>query len=126
MESLGSWSNGVLEDQKTQHAVHWDRYGYNHPQDHSGIIDIPPTDDDYHTYGMSWQPGRIDFYIDGIKSGWEYVNERTCSIDSYILLSHQLGGWEEGGEPVNKIPSDFQSATMYVDYVRVWSGSPSP
>jgi beta-glucanase (GH16 family) len=126
MESLGSWSNGVLEDQKTQHAVHWDRYGYNHPQDHSGIIDIPPTDDDYHTYGMSWQPGRIDFYIDGIKSGWEYVNERTCSIDSYILLSHQLGGWEEGGEPVNKIPSDFQSATMYVDYVRVWSGSSSP
>ncbi len=117
MESLGSWGGD------TQHAAHWNGYdiknGYQHDQ--SSRVTLASSAEDFHTYGMSWQPGRIDFYIDGIKSGWEFVNDRTGDIASYILLSHQLGGWEAG----NAIPAGFQPATMSVDYVRAWSGSPS-
>jgi len=117
MESLGNWGGD------TQHAVHWNGYdrnnGYHHDQ--SSRVTLAPSTDGFHTYGMSWQPGRIDFYTDGIKSGWEFVNDRTGDIASYILLSHQLGGWEAG----NAIPAGFQPATMSVDYVRAWSGSPS-
>ncbi|MCK5920287.1 MAG: DNRLRE domain-containing protein, partial [Methylococcales bacterium] len=120
MESLGVWGSN------TQHATHWDGYvkpekGGDWQHENSGLVALSSSD--YHTYGMSWQPGRIDFYIDGIKSGWAFVNPRTSSIASYILLSHQLGGWPGSG---NTIPAGFESATMLVDHVRAWSGSPSP
>ena len=116
MESLGIWGSD-----KTQHGLHWNGYGAGHQHVNSGQVPIVSSADGYHTYGMNWQPGRIDFYIDGIKSGWEFVDGRTGDIDSYILLSHQLGGWDGNVVPVNFLP-----ATMYVDHVRVWSGSPSP
>ncbi len=124
MESLGVWGTN-----KTSHVVHWNGYNKgehmswpnpNNPGDPVGLVDISPTADGYHTYGINWQPGRIEFYIDGVKSDREFVNSRTGDIASYILLSHQLGGWDG-----NTIPPDFQSATMLVDHVRVWSGTPS-
>lgn len=113
MESLGIWGDDV-----TQHALHWDRYGPGHPKAHSDVINLTSTADGYHIYGMYWAPGHLEFYIDGNKT-WEYDNPRTGSIASYILLSHQLGGWDGNAN----IRDDLFPATMYVDYVRVWSGS---
>jgi beta-glucanase (GH16 family) len=115
LESLGIWGADNL-----QHAVHWNGYKKNeHKKSDSGMIDIPSTEDGYHTYGMNWQSGRIDFYIDGVKSDWAFVDDRTGSIASYILLSYQLGGWDN-----NSIVDDLLPANMFVDYVRVWSGTP--
>jgi len=116
MESLGVWG-----DDKTQHALHWDRYGPGHPMTHSdgSPLAIEPTSDGYHVYGMYWEPGRITFYIDG-KETWKYENARVGSIASYILLSHQLGGWSGN----SNIDDTGFPATMYVDYVYAWEGTP--
>jgi len=116
MESLGIWG-----DDKTQHALHWDYYGSGHPMTHSdgSPLTIEPTSDGYHVYGMYWEPGRITFYIDG-KETWKYDNARVGSIASYILLSHQLGGWSGNAN----IDDAGFPATMYVDYVYTWEGTP--
>jgi beta-glucanase (GH16 family) len=116
LESLGIWGAD-----KVQHAVHWNGYVQEHRIAGSGKVDVSPTDDGYHTYGMNWQPGRIDFYIDGVKSAWSFVDDRVGSVASYVLLSHQLGGWDN-----NSIVDNLLPASMLVDYVRVWSGTPSP
>ena len=117
MESLGVWG-----ERETQHALHW-----KVKKDEKEIYDaIPfrkefdPTEDGYHTYGMYWQEGSVEFYIDGEMTE-KYSNLRVGSISSYLLLSHQMGGWDGN----TTIGNDFTSATMLVDYVRVWSGTKS-
>ena len=89
-----------------------------HPKKEFARLSLNPSADGYHVYGMYWEPGRIVFYIDGQKTE-EYKNDRVASVASYILLSNQLGGW---GENTN-IRGDLLPATMYIDYVRVWSGT---
>lgn len=118
MESLGIWG-----EDKTQHALHWDRYGQGHPMVHSdgAPLTLEPTSDGYHVYGMYWEPGRITFYVDG-KETWKYENARVGNIASYILLSHQLGGWSGNSD----IDDANFPATMYVDYVYTWEGTPTP
>ncbi len=117
MESLGIWGAD-----RTQHALHWDYYGRGHPtaQPENLPLTIAPTNDGYHVYGMYWEPGRITFYVDGEKT-WRYENQRVGSIASYILLSHQLGGWSGNA---NIYDPSFP-ATMYVDYVYTWEGTPT-
>jgi len=116
MESLGIWGAD-----KTQHALHWDRYGKGHPMTHPDkLLSLAPTNDGYHVYGMYWEPGRITFYIDGVET-WKYENARVGSVASYIILSQQMGGWSG-----NSIADDAGlPATMYVDYVYTWEGTPA-
>ncbi len=110
MEALGVWGAD-----KIQHALHWDDYGANHKTTTSGKITIEPTADDFHTYGMLWDFGKVTFYIDGEES-WSYENARVGTIPSFILLSQQMGGWDG-----NNSPSDASlPANMVVDYVRVY------
>ncbi len=110
MESLGIWGNN-----KIQHALHWDYYGANHPHKGSKIISLPPTKDGFHIYAMNWQPGKVDFYVDN-KLTWTFENKRVGCVENFILLSHQLGGWN--GNSV--IDDENLPATMFVDYVKVY------
>jgi beta-glucanase (GH16 family) len=113
MESLGIWG-----ENKTQHALHWDNYGTDHKYIGSGQIEITPTTDGFHTYGMEWNEGEMKFYIDG-KHTWTHTNQRVSTVESYIILSLQLGGWNgSGNTPVDDsgLPAD-----MVIDYVKVYS-----
>jgi len=110
MESLGIWGND-----KTQHALHWGFYGDNHPHTGSSTQTLTPTGDGFHIYAMNWQPGKVDFYIDH-KLSWSYKNPRVGSVESFVLLSLQLGGWDGNGE----IDDANLPAIMYVDYVRIY------
>ena len=111
METVGAWGEDAV-----QHALHWENYKSDHPKKETGPLDMTPTDDGYHTYGMYWKEGYVQFYIDG-EATMSWKSSRVGSIESYIILSHQMGGWG-----VNRnIAADFSSALMSVDYVRVWT-----
>ena len=113
MESLGIWGDDV-----TAHALHWDGYGGSHQYTGSGELNLTPSSDGYHTYGMYWEPGYVAMYVDGVQT-WSYSNSRVGSITSYIILSLQMGGWDGNGTVIDsQLPAD-----MLVDYVRVWSGT---
>lgn len=113
MESLGIWGDDV-----TAHALHWDGYSGDHQSTGSGELNLTPSSDGYHTYGMYWEPGYVAMYVDGVLT-WSYANSRVGSVNSYIIMSLQMGGWDGNGTIIdNQLPAD-----MLVDYVRVWSGT---
>lgn len=112
LESLGIWGT-----ETTQHTMHWDGYTTSHQSVTSGELTYLPTADGYHTYGLYWAPGVMEFYIDGVQS-WNWANTRVCSVPCYMLLSLQLGGWGN-----NNPGPQVDNQTMQVDWVRVWSGT---
>lgn len=112
MESLGIW--GADE---TSHAVHWDGYGAQHQSVGWPNILSSATGDSFHTYGVYWQPGLLEFYVDGIRTG-SWNNTRVMSVPAYLILSLQLGGWDN-----NNPGAQVNNQVMEVDWVRVWSGT---
>jgi beta-glucanase (GH16 family) len=112
LESLGIW--GADE---TQHAAHWDGYGASHQSTHWANVISPPTGDGFHTYGVYWQPGLLEFYVDGVRTA-QWSNSRVMSVPAYLILSLQLGGWDN-----NNPGAQVHDQTMEVDWVRVWSGT---
>ena len=114
LESLGIW--GADE---TQHAVHWDGYSTSHQSAGWPNVLSPPTSDGFHTYGVYWQPGVLEFYVDGVRTA-EWNNTRVMSVPAYLILSLQLGGWDN-----NNPGAQVNNQTMEVDWVRAWSGTRS-
>ncbi|WP_309384683.1 DUF7594 domain-containing protein [Cerasicoccus frondis] len=112
MEALGIWGS-----EKIQHAVHWDGYGSSHQSQEWPNITFSATGDGFHTYGLYWEPNRLEFYVDGVNTA-SWTNSRVLSVPAYLILSLQLGGW--GG---NNPGTQVNNQVMEVDYVRVWSGT---
>lgn len=75
----------------------------------------------YHTYAVNWQPGEIDYYLDG-KKIWSV--DQSPDVPEYLILDLWVGNNDWTGSPNQSTPSP---ATMSVDYVRVWqSNVPEP
>lgn len=112
MEALGIWGNTRL-----QHAAHWDGYGSSHQS-----VGFPTTLTGTYTntfvnYGLYWQPGVLEFYVNGVrKATWN--NSRVANVAAYMILSLQLGGWDG-----NSVGSQVNNQIMEVDWVRAWSGT---
>lgn len=88
------------------------------------------NDSSFHTYGIVWSPGMIQFYVDDpsnvyfvqdandIPAGGEWVFDRPFSL----ILNLAVGGdWP--GAPTAATPNP---ADMVVDYVRVYRIPPIP
>jgi len=114
LESLGIWGQD-----ETSHAVHWDGYDASHKARGWHNIQYPATGDGFHTYGVYWQPGLLEFYVDGVKTG-TMEDSRVMSTSAYMILSLQLGGWDG-----NNAGAQVHNQTMEVDWVRVWTGTRS-
>ncbi len=112
LESLGIWGLN-----KTQHATHWDGYSTQHQSTGWPNILYGATDDGFHTYGLYWEPNLLEFYVDGIRTA-TWNNTRIMSVPAYLILSLQLGGWDN-----NNPGAQVNNQTMEVDWVRVWSGT---
>jgi beta-glucanase (GH16 family) len=101
-----------------------------HAKNHSGdncvhIGDKTDTAfaDSFHTYAIKWTETSIAAYYDGVLAGTPYT--KTASMTSadwpyndgkfYIIINLAMGGTIGG-----TIPSDLKSATMEVDYVRIY------
>ncbi len=95
-------------------ATHWDGYGKDHKSWGTSSLTYLPTPDDWHTYGVLWEPGRMAFYCDG-RLMTEWVNERVCTVPLYLKLCVQMGGWATKNVDVASLPQELR-----VDYVRAW------
>jgi beta-glucanase (GH16 family) len=95
----------------------------------SGAISHPTIDEAFHTYGFSWTPDRIEFFIDD-PSVVQYsvdrpdsANQDNWPFDSpfFLILNIAVGGsW--GGE--KGIEESAFPSTMEIDFVRIYGLNP--
>lgn len=76
-----------------------------------------PYDGQFHTYAYDWQPGQIDWYIDGILC--HTYNANIPASPCQILFDAKVGG-SFAGAPDGSTVYPF---TMDVDYAKVWQKS---
>ena len=93
-----------------------------------GSYPMATSTEEWHTYGLDWQPDRMTWYVDGVAvysvTSDVWYSEAAPDNDRapfdqpfYILFDLAVGGRYDNY--VNP-PADFTSASMYVDYVRVY------
>lgn len=94
----------------------------------SSTTTLSSNTDEWHTYAVDWRAEYIAWIIDGeevyrLKNSywWSSASDAASApFDQpfYILLNLAVGGKYD---PEASVPPSFVSATMYVDYVRVYS-----
>lgn len=117
--------------QETNKAYGTIHYGEPHAQS-QGTYSVSKSDnfaDNYHTYAVDWEPGKITWYIDGIKyheeSDWFSAKENQGTVaypapfdqPFYMILNLAVGGsWV--GYPDESTTYDDQEYA--IDYVKVY------
>lgn len=122
-------SDGVGANNELNTTYHWRDHGYpNQPTSYStaptpswqgnGLTTLNSGYDfanDFHTYGMEWAPGRLDFYLDNV-----LVNsvQNDCNVSENLMtliVALTLGQYTPN-------VSDFTPTAQHyvVDYVRVY------
>lgn len=112
----------------TGHTLHYGNRGASTYS--SGNSTLDGTINDWHTYGLEWTENYIAWFVDDeevyriISNKWwtSAVSKDENPVapfdkDFYILLNLAVGGNYDGG---TRPPENFTSATMKVDYVRVY------
>ncbi len=117
--------------QETNKAYGTIHYGNPHSESQGTytITDGADFSDDFHTFTCDWEPGKITWYVDGIKyheeSDWHSttVGQGTLTYPApfdqpfYIILNLAVGGsWV--GNPNDK--TSFENNPYVIDYVRVY------
>lgn len=87
----------------------------------------------YHVYSVDWEPGKITWFIDGVKTS-ELINSEVNYEDLYLMLNLAVGGnWTNfptnaGGlgrpgdqrYPTQQDVNEFGNPALEIDYVRVY------
>lgn len=116
------WRRGGVGTVKDNHE-YWGSYSngeyyYFDNNEENGI-------NGWHTYGVIWDEDKIQWYVDDNVYLVAYLNEGNkyaFQKEHFFLFNLALGGPSTGYTGNTTVDSDFQSATMHVDYVRVYQG----
>ncbi len=115
-ETIGIWG-----ENKLAYTWHWDGYGDDHKSEDFIITDAP-NQNEYNTYGLYWAPDTLEFYLNG-EFVHRHVGPEVCGVESFMLLSAQLGGWSGNSDNLSVNFDPNLPLYMQVDYVKVWSGT---
>lgn len=103
-------------------TVHTANYNDMKNTQKSGLLYVPDSGQEFHTYTIDWTPYEIDFYVDD-HLYFTYDNDGygpdswPYDQDFYLILSMAVGG-DWGG--IHGIDNEAFPAKMVVDYVRVY------
>ena len=109
--------------------------GYNSDDKSDDPAKLTLTDstfaDSWHTFTLDWEPGKVTWYVDGVKmheaSDW-YVGKDERSIVTYpapydqpfyVIFNLAYGG-DMGGTPDQASIDDMANQAYQVDYIRVY------
>lgn len=70
---------------------------------------------DFHTYGVKWEPGKITWYVDGEERN-SHQDGNVAWEDMYLLVNLAVGGWWPG----NPDDSTEFPASYKIDYIRAY------
>lgn len=108
MEFLGNKPGEILQ------TLHWEQDA-KPAKDETRISKTIDYSNNWHTYGVDWQPGKIDWYIDGVKTK-TFEGKEVPSEPMEIIINLAIGGTLPG----NADGSTPFPRQMQVDYVRVF------
>ena len=108
MEMLGHQPNLVYN------TYHWVENG-SARRSPSFEVWGPDYSQDYHTYGMQWEPGRITWFVDGEMRN-QFLDGNVSWEEMYLLVNLAVGGWWPG----NPNQETQFPATMSIDYIRAY------
>jgi len=75
----------------------------------------PDYSQDFHTYGVKWEPGRITWYVDGRVTN-TYSNGNVSWEEMYLLVNLAIGGlWAGDPDGATQFP-----ARLTIDYIRAY------
>ena len=95
-------------------SIWYGGYGANLQGGGIGSTYSPISDaNDWHVYALNWEPGKLEIYVDGVKTQ-EYTGKGVPRGEEYIILSLHVASW---GKPC--VDSELPDS-MLVDYVRVY------
>lgn len=122
-----NYTDGTIHYGKnsTSHASWGSSNGgsYNYYANGDGITN-------WHTYGVTWDENHIKWYMDDVVFQTADIRYEPYhsyfTKDAFFLLNVAIGG--QNTTYTGKVPPDsnFQSATMYVDYVRAYKYNGEP
>ncbi|WP_143305240.1 family 16 glycosylhydrolase [Chitinophaga vietnamensis] len=101
-------------------TIHWDVNGH---VSYGGNMASTPTD--YHVYAVEWDPSSIRWYVDGTQyltaNILNNINNTGAFHNPFFIILNLAVAGDFPGQTVDesKLP-----ASMYVDYVRVYSITP--
>ena len=105
--------------ENTQQVVHSYHHNDNGLQSESYTTSHPdPTlgyADDFHTYGVRWQAGKITWYVDGLPVH-TYVDEDVAYQLMYVIANLAVGG----DFNFSSTDPDVFPASLDIDYIRVY------
>ncbi len=71
---------------------------------------------DFHTFGMKWEPGRITWYVDGTATN-SFSDSNVAAEEMYLLVNLAVGGnWAGSPDGSTSFP-----ARLTIDYIRAYS-----
>lgn len=126
LETFDTWNIG-----RTKHTVHWGGYGKSHnAHGVSGGPHLGLLNEDFHTFGLLWEPDAYSFVVDGevvwktdfVGLGSDKDGKRkslgVCHEPAYVKLSVEAAPWSGPRSEWEK--EQPESDSLVVDYVRVY------
>lgn len=137
LEIMATWKNPTTGIGKSHSGFFWNYNGgswgnYALMNNGNGPAQFPLAnpDTEFHTYGLAWGPGKLDFYIDDIKVLSREEPLETTKVGTaphYMILNAAMHTDDWTGTPVPLADIDATApSNMVIDYVKVWSGQPTP
>jgi beta-glucanase (GH16 family) len=90
----------------------------------NGRLEVPDCETNFHVYGMTWTPDKIEYYVDDPKNPYytyspSVKNSSTWPFDKpcFFILNLAIGGNWGGAQGVDDSIFPVQ---MQIDYVRVY------
>ncbi len=123
MELLGN------DPAKVYQTLHYSKTGTDVQSQGTKSLSTGDFSDAYHVFSMEWEPGKINFYVDGTltksESKWYTSTDGVGTItypapfdqEFYMILNVAVGGNWPGNPDAT---TDFAKAKMLVDYVKVY------
>lgn len=79
---------------------------------------------EYHTFGMLWEPTGYTFYIDGVEDGRSTPGDPVSHHPQFILISTEVNGYRSKTHAATDEARLAVGDTFVVDYVRVFDAKP--
>ena len=97
-------------------TYHW-RGHAGEPESNGEKWTGPDLSQDFHTYGVLWEPSAIRWFIDGREVRAAFTDDSNiASFPQYLLANLAVGGsWPGAPEATTPFPSDLE-----IDHIRVW------